>query len=889
MSISTISQQLREANVDSGGKNSVSLNLNLSESDGGTSEIRRDVDEIKRSIVEMHEELNKGINFFEQKEIELEHVVRAQSELDIGDSEAKQKDIRESVKSALSEVGVHDMHHPEDSTSHKESSSDKDATILEKAFSGALGLEKDGANIISNSIIKAMGLVGIGAILSGIIKSLQTYSENLSNSDSGGESGDSTSRRGHTSRQGTNGGESSTSVDTSTFNLESIGGLEASESSEPSTGNRAMSSRRDVFSSSRRSASSKDRSGLVFAHESQKRIGADIASATKKIQSSFGPLLITSGYRSPAYNKSVGGASQSRHTFGMAVDILHRDGSKLSQSDMLRLIPIASSEGIARIGIYPESGFLHLDVDWSRNAMAWGPNGKRESIPKWAEEVVSNHVRGEYSSGKSTTSSVDKVEKNEREFSFTDTVMEGLSNIMSFMISESEASEKPTPTGKGFGGTNQTPSQKTNIPKRETAKKASKNAPTESNKEENAYSGNAKIAFNFFKSKGFSPEQSAGIVGNLQIESGPDLNVKSERNPGSSKFNYYGIAQWDITRQKTFQETFKKPIRKSTLKDQLEFVLYELKSAKRFGLDEIKEAKTSAEAASVFQRKFEGAKGQADKNRKESAKAILQGYKESRQTKSAQAEEPIEDVVSGLNEPVEDINQPKSDKEKISFLENVFRGETNPLDLASKLGIKVDKSIEPFINELNDPNSEFGEKLSNALIEAVDPIAKLENAINIPESNNRSESAQQKPIESAKNESISSFIERVVSPSKGDVPKSDNNPAPVTVSSVFGLESKSDITKDFTQKTSTNQFLASAPTSSMSVDSEITKLPTITEEKGKYTAPMSLGSLPAPQQMSVPQPNPIVPIPPMGEQAIRNENPTLLSMLYDDHRIAART
>lgn len=34
------------------------------------------------------------------------------------------------------------------------------------------------------------------------------------------------------------------------------------------------------------------------------------------------PILINSGYRSPAHNKAVGGASQSQHLNGMAVDIV---------------------------------------------------------------------------------------------------------------------------------------------------------------------------------------------------------------------------------------------------------------------------------------------------------------------------------------------------------------------------------------------------------------------------------------------------------------------------------------------------------------------------------------------------------------------------------------
>ena len=37
-------------------------------------------------------------------------------------------------------------------------------------------------------------------------------------------------------------------------------------------------------------------------------------------------ILINSGYRSPAHNKRVGGASQSQHLYGKAVDIVVRGG-----------------------------------------------------------------------------------------------------------------------------------------------------------------------------------------------------------------------------------------------------------------------------------------------------------------------------------------------------------------------------------------------------------------------------------------------------------------------------------------------------------------------------------------------------------------------------------
>ena len=60
--------------------------------------------------------------------------------------------------------------------------------------------------------------------------------------------------------------------------------------------------------------------------------------------------------------------------------------------------------------------------------------------------------------------------------------------------------------------------------------------------------GSAKEAVDFFRSKGWSPEQAAGIVGNLQTESGLKTNALGDNNQA------YGIAQWHPDRQANFKK-----------------------------------------------------------------------------------------------------------------------------------------------------------------------------------------------------------------------------------------------------------------------------------------------------------------------------------------------
>jgi hypothetical protein len=57
--------------------------------------------------------------------------------------------------------------------------------------------------------------------------------------------------------------------------------------------------------------------------------------------------------------------------------------------------------------------------------------------------------------------------------------------------------------------------------------------------------GSSKEAMDFFISKGYTPEQAAGIVGNLQAESGANLRTDAVGDQGRA----YGIAQWHKPRQ----------------------------------------------------------------------------------------------------------------------------------------------------------------------------------------------------------------------------------------------------------------------------------------------------------------------------------------------------
>ena len=68
------------------------------------------------------------------------------------------------------------------------------------------------------------------------------------------------------------------------------------------------------------------------------------------------PIIITSGYRSPAENDAVGGVKRSAHTEGKTVDI--RCPNPLQQ---MRLIWALTIAGFRRVGQY--SSHIHVDIE----------------------------------------------------------------------------------------------------------------------------------------------------------------------------------------------------------------------------------------------------------------------------------------------------------------------------------------------------------------------------------------------------------------------------------------------------------------------------------------------------------------------------------------------
>jgi len=115
------------------------------------------------------------------------------------------------------------------------------------------------------------------------------------------------------------------------------------------------------------------------------RVKPQVVAGLEQISQAVGyRLTITSAYRSPEYNKKVGGAKNSQHVQGNAVDISQ---SGLTQEQRSALLSAAVDAGFTAFGVY--NTFTHVDIRGGA-LVAWGSSGSWRSLPKypWALETL---------------------------------------------------------------------------------------------------------------------------------------------------------------------------------------------------------------------------------------------------------------------------------------------------------------------------------------------------------------------------------------------------------------------------------------------------------------------------------------------------------------------
>ena len=132
--------------------------------------------------------------------------------------------------------------------------------------------------------------------------------------------------------------------------------------------------------------------------------------------------------------------------------------------------------------------------------------------------------------------------------------------------------------------------------------------------------GNPKIAMEFFLDQGWTPEQAAGLVANLQAESYDHIDPAAE-NSGA-----YGIAQWRGSRKRDFEQEMGRPLKGSSLMDQLKFVQHELNNKEAKAGRLLKRATTAAEAAEIVDEFYERSGGAAIRRRIALANSLMTAF-----------------------------------------------------------------------------------------------------------------------------------------------------------------------------------------------------------------------------------------------------------------------
>jgi uncharacterized protein YcbK (DUF882 family) len=95
-----------------------------------------------------------------------------------------------------------------------------------------------------------------------------------------------------------------------------------------------------------------------------------LAAAFEAVRAALGsPVLVVSGYRTPAHNAAVGGRVRSQHLEGRAVDVVGVRGVSVADLYAVARAVAVRDRVIRGLGRYPT--FVHVDVRPSVRLVEW--------------------------------------------------------------------------------------------------------------------------------------------------------------------------------------------------------------------------------------------------------------------------------------------------------------------------------------------------------------------------------------------------------------------------------------------------------------------------------------------------------------------------------------
>ncbi|MFT3696770.1 MAG: phage tail tip lysozyme [Kofleriaceae bacterium] len=136
---------------------------------------------------------------------------------------------------------------------------------------------------------------------------------------------------------------------------------------------------------------------------------------------------------------------------------------------------------------------------------------------------------------------------------------------------------------------------------------------------------NDKPAFDYFVGKGLTPAQAAGIVGNLDQESGVNPNSVQSGGPGRGIAQWSVGGRWDTSNPNVTSYAASQGMSKTSLNLQLDFIWYEFTHV-GYGFNALKATTNVTDATVTFMTDYEICGNCVQTQRINYAKAVLAAY-----------------------------------------------------------------------------------------------------------------------------------------------------------------------------------------------------------------------------------------------------------------------